>query len=343
MNILFFFTLTIFIIFLISGSIVLFLLKLADITGYELMVTRPGAFPIVSSIPIFVLSMLIGTVVAGIIGKIILKPIHDLNEAMTQVSQGDFDVRLSENHRVKDIAEMSASFNTMAYELSSIETLRNDFIANVSHEFKTPLATVEGYATLLQENNLSTAESTEYSQMIIDSTKQLSALSDNILKLSKLENQEIIINNTEFRLDEQIRYAILMLENNWTAKNINLHLNLPATLFFGNEELLFQVWVNLITNAVKFTPENGTVCIQLKNKNNTISVELKDTGTGMDRETLKHIFEKFYQGDSSHATEGNGLGLALVKQIITLCNGKISVESTVGKGSTFTVCLPSHR
>jgi signal transduction histidine kinase len=343
MNILVFFTLTIFFIFLISGSIVLFLLKLADITGYELMVNRPGAFPIISSIPIFVLSMLIGTVVAGIIGKIILKPIHDLNEAMTRVSQGDFDVRLSENHRVKDIAEMSASFNTMAYELSSIETLRNDFISNVSHEFKTPLATVEGYATLLQENNFNTAESTEYCQMIIDSTKQLSALSDNILKLSKLENQEIIINNKDFRLDEQIRYAILMLENNWTAKNIDLHLDLPATQFFGNEDLLFQVWVNLITNAVKFTPENGTICIQLENKNNTISVEVKDTGTGMDKETLKHIFEKFYQGDSSHATAGNGLGLALVKQIITLCNGKISVESTVGKGSTFTVCLPLCR
>jgi signal transduction histidine kinase len=230
----------------------------------------------------------------------------------------------------------------MANDLSSIELMRNDFIVNISHEFKTPIAAIEGYAVLLQEKNLPDEERLLYTQMILDSARQFSILSSNILKLSKLENQDKITQFTNYRLDEQIRNALLYLEKAWTDKDISLELELPKTMLYANEDLMMQVWLNLLSNSIKFTPTNGLIRINIVNKENFIQLHISDTGIGMSSETQKHIFEKFYQGDKSRSIEGNGLGLALVYKILMLHNGKIEVKSELNNGSEFIVTIPTN-
>lgn len=202
-----------------------------------------------------------------------------------------------------------------------METLRNDFIVNVSHEFKTPIAAIEGYATLMQDQELSPEERADYSRLIIESTRQLSSLSSNILKLSKLENQEIVGGKKEFALDEQLRQALLLLEAQWNDKGINLELTLEPVVYYGNEELLMQVWLNLLSNAIKFTDNGGEVAVSLLSAEDAVTVRIADSGTGMTEEVMKRIFEKFYQGDKSRSAEGNGLGLPLVRRIVELSGG----------------------
>jgi signal transduction histidine kinase len=286
-------------------------------------------------------SVLIGTGITALAGRKILAPITELSEAAKEVAKGNFKVRLgSENHRVQILGEMAANFNKMVQELNSIETLRNDFTVNVSHEFKTPIAAIEGYASLMQDKDLTVEERQEYSRLIMESTRQLSSLSSNILKLSKLENQEFVLEKARFDLDEQIRHAILLLESQWSEKLLNLDIALDSVRFYGNEDLLMQVWLNLLGNAVKFTDEGDEIAVSLTVSGNTVVVRIADTGIGMSAEVLGHIFEKFYQGDKSRSAEGNGLGLSLVRRIIDLCGGSIAVESNPGEGSAFTVTLP---
>ncbi len=301
----------------------------------------PGVnpFPHVFQVLVF-MSVLIGASVTIFVGRAILSPIIKFGEATQEVAKGNFSVRIEENHKITEIYEMSRRFNNMIQELGSIETLRNDFVVNVSHEFKTPIAAIEGYATLLLENNLAPAEHEEYVKMILESARQLSSLSGNVLKLSKLESQELVADREYFRLDEQIRDVLVALEPEWSQKNIALGIALTKSKCFGNRELLRQVWINLIGNAVKFTPENGKIDVLLFHDSPWIRVMISDNGIGMDEETQKHIFKKFYQGDRARNTEGNGLGLALTKRIIDLCDGRIEVESQPGKGSKFTVVLP---
>lgn len=287
-------------------------------------------------------SILIGTAITAISGRKILTPIIDLSEAAKEVAKGNFSVRLAhEQHHVDVLGEMAVNFNRMVQDLGGIETLRNDFIVNVSHEFKTPIAAIEGYATLMQDHDLSPQERQEYSRLIIESTRQLSSLSSNILKLSKLENQEFIVDKSEFGLDEQIRQALLLLEAQWNDKEINLDITLEPVVFYGNEELLMQVWLNLLGNAIKFTDSGGSIAIDLCQTDQAVTVRIADSGTGMTEEVLNHIFVKFYQGDKSRSAEGNGLGLPLVRRIVELCGGEISVESTPGKGSVFAVSFPA--
>lgn len=286
-------------------------------------------------------SVVIGTGITAIAGRKIISPIIELSDAAKEVAKGNFKVKLkSERHKVRVLGEMAANFNKMVHELNGIDTLRNDFIANVSHEFKTPIAAIEGYAALMQDESLTVEERRDYSRMIIESTRQLSSLSSNILKLSKLETQEFVLERREYDLDEQIRHAILLLENQWSEKQLNLEITLQNVRFFGNEDLLMQVWLNLLGNAVKFTDYGGEIVIDLSVSAEAVTLRIKDNGIGMDEKTLGRIFEKFYQGDKSRALEGNGLGLTLVKRIVEMCGGEIRVESQAGVGSDFTVVFP---
>ncbi|MGN7765757.1 HAMP domain-containing sensor histidine kinase [Paenibacillus sp. 22594] len=296
-------------------------------------------FPPILTIVLF--SLVIGTTITVTVGRKILSPIADLIKAAKEVSTGNFDIHLNESHRVGEISDVAHHFNLMVQELRSIETLRNDFVVNVSHEFKTPIAAIEGYATLLQEDNLSKEEHDEYTGMIIDSARQLSTLSGNILKISKLENQELLTEQTEYRLDEQLRQALLLLEPAWAPKQLNLNIDLDELQYYGNEELIMQVWLNLLGNAIKFTPEGGEISVSLRPGDPSISVVISDTGIGMTPQVRKHIFEKFYQGDPARSSEGNGLGLPLVSRIISLSGGTIEVSSEPGVGSTFTIKLPA--
>ena len=294
-------------------------------------------------VPILLLalvSLLIGTVIALYVGRLIVRPVQNISEAFDKLSAGNFDVKIPENEKLREIREMAQHFNAMTYDLSHIETLRSDFVANVSHEFKTPIAAIEGYATLLQNRSLSPEKHDHYVEKILENSRRLSNLSGNVLMLSKLENQEIVSGKSEFRLDEQLRKCVLLLERKWAEKNMEFDMDLPKINYYGSEPLLSQVWVNLLDNAIKHSPVGGVVHIAIQQTESLLIVTITDHGDGMSEEVQKHMFEKFYQGDSSRKAEGNGLGLALVKRIVELCKGTIEVESSPGNGAAFSVSLP---
>ncbi|MBO4988870.1 MAG: HAMP domain-containing histidine kinase [Clostridia bacterium] len=275
---------------------------------------------------------------AYLIGKKLLAPFDVLNQSLQSVSSGSFSTKIEAKTKIPPIDEMYENFNRMAEELQNTEILRSDFVANVSHEFKTPLTAIEGYAMLLQRENIPKEKQEEYLKKIIDNAKNLSVLTGSILRLSKLE-QKAILKKTTFSLDEQIREVIVCLETEWEKKEIEFRLDLPSVSYTGDKELLFEVWYNLLSNAIKFSGPNGTIGVTLEEKD-TLQVTVSDEGIGMDEETQKRIFEKFYQGDKAHSQAGNGLGLAIVKKIISLSGGTIEVSSAPNKGSTFTVRLP---
>lgn len=299
---------------------------------------RPGIGPVHFSFPM-ITSVLAGCIISYFVTRRPIKTAEEISEATKAVAKGDFSIRLDENTAVYEFREMANNFNIMVKELESTEMLRKDFIENVSHEFKTPLAAIEGYTTLLQKKDLSEGKREEYIRKILFSTHRLNSLTGNILLLSRLENQELEISKKEFCLDENIRESILLLEEKWSEKNIDLDIQLCPCRYYGNEELLAHVWQNIIGNAIKFVPTNGAIAIKLFRQQNSVIVFISDSGPGMNGETLKRVFEKFYQGDSSRSTGGNGLGLALAKRIIDLHGGEIVVQSEEGKGTAFTVRL----
>ena len=269
------------------------------------------------------------------------RPVKRITDATSKMIEGDFSVR------VEPVAKMGADdsfneiiecINKMAEELSGVETLRTDFIANVSHEMKTPLAVMQNYGTLLQSPDLSEEKRIEYARAITDASRRLSDMMTNILKLNRLENQQIYPNPTTFDLEEQLCESLLQYESVWERRNIEIETNIAEEVFVSADaELLSLVWNNLFSNAFKFTDEGGRVTLTLTADENYATVVISDTGCGMSAEVGAHIFEKFYQGDSSRATQGNGLGLALVKRVVDITQGEISVESALGVGSTFTV------
>lgn len=269
----------------------------------------------------------------------VLNPLNQLGKAIQKISKGNYNVKLDYNGKIEEFQDIFKKFNNMAKELNSVEMIRNDFIANVSHEFKTPLSSVTGYITLLQDSELTEEERREYVQKVFFNIEKLNDLIDNILRISKIENQTYLDPPIPFRLDEQIREAIVVLEPKWSKKHIELDIDLPEVEYFGQKSLLFQVWVNLIGNAIKFSDDGGCVSISLKRNDSFFSVFISDDGIGMTQETMEHIFEKFYQGDTSRQAQGNGLGLALCKEILNRCGGKIYVTSEPGKGSVFVVQL----
>jgi signal transduction histidine kinase len=269
------------------------------------------------------------------------KPMLEIGQAARKVAAGDFNVRVHSQRKddKKDELELLIDdFNKMVKELATIETLKSDFISNISHEIKTPLAIIQSYASALQKDELPKAEKKKYIETILEASQKLSSLVSNILRLNKLESQEII--QTEaYSLDEQLRCCILALEEKFEQKSIEFDADLEEITITSDESLMEIVWNNLLTNAIKFTESNGSVKVTLKKYNNKAIVSVSDTGCGMSEETCKKIFERFYQGDTSHSTEGNGLGLALVKRVIDLVEGEINVMSGEGKGTTFTVAL----
>lgn len=280
-------------------------------------------------------------------GKYYLRPMKDLIAATKEVKKGNFEVRVkSDDMSSRPLSEMDIlieDFNDMVQELGGIEMFRNDFINNFSHEFKTPIVSIRGFARELQHGDLNEEERREYAKIIAEESDRLAKLSTSVLELSKLENQQIVTDKTEFDLDEQIRQCILLQESVWSEKQIDMVPELEKVKFVGNEEMLNRVWANLISNAIKFTPIGGIVTVRLTQAENAVTVSVSDTGIGMSEETQGHIFEKFYQGDKSHARAGYGIGLTVVGRVVALCNGNITVESRLGEGSTFTVTLPKTK
>ena len=268
------------------------------------------------------------------------RPVKQIIAAAEKIMQGDFSTRVPTIHGAgtDGFDQIGSAINKMAQELSGTETLRTDFIANVSHELKTPLAVMGNYATMLQRPGITEEERCEYAKSISEAARKLAQLITNILKLNKLENQQIFPQPQEFDLGEQICECLLGFEDAWEAKDLGIETDIEDDVRIKSDpELLSLVWNNLISNAVKFTPDGGTIGLSLKTEGSSVIVQVRDTGCGMKPETGMHIFEKFYQGDTSHATQGNGLGLALVKRVVDILSGEIDVQSVYGQGSTFTV------
>ena len=274
------------------------------------------------------------------------RPVKKITDAAQKIMQGDFSVRIEPLRGTPGEAgfnQIIEAINKMAEELAGTETLRTDFIANVSHELKTPLAVMGNYATMLQQPGLSETKKNEYAKAISDAARRLAGLITNILKLNKLENQQIFPATAEFDLSAQLCECVLQFEEAWERKQLNIETDIEDGVSIRSDaELLRLVWSNLLSNAVKFTPECGTIAIGLNAGTDSVTVSVRDTGCGMKPEVGKHIFEKFYQGDQSHAMQGNGLGLALVKRVVDILGGEIGVESVYGQGSTFTVRIRRH-
>ncbi|MBQ7119802.1 MAG: HAMP domain-containing histidine kinase [Oscillospiraceae bacterium] len=269
------------------------------------------------------------------------RPVKKITVAAEKMMQGDFNIRLNpinEHFGDESFNEIISCINKMALELSSVETLRNDFVSNVSHELKTPLSVISNYATLLKSENITEEERLQYANEIENSCKRLSNLISNILKLNKLENQQIFPKSAEYNLSEQICECLLQFETSWEKKNINIETDIEDEVKINSDaELLSHIWNNLFSNAIKFTENGGTVFVSLKSDGDYITAKVRDTGCGMSPEVGLRIFDKFYQGDTSHSVQGNGLGLSLVRRVVDIMQGEINVESEIGKGSTFTV------
>lgn len=304
-------------------------------------------FSVDIDLSIFTLILIFTSLTAGVVSlffnRRVLSPIRTLSKAMNRVASGDFKVRLEPTSHIEDIKDIYEHFNTMTAALDKTEMLQSDFVSNVSHEFKTPINAIEGYAMLLQGTSANAAEQNDYVENILLNTRRLSDLIGNILLLSKLDNQLVPETRSLFRLDEQIRQSILLLENQWDPKEIDFDVELEEIAYFGNESMLSQVWNNLLSNAVKFSPIGGLIRIELKRADDhQIICSISDEGPGISEDEKAHIFDKFYQSDSSHKQEGNGLGLALVKRIVDIAKGQVLVDTQQEKGCTFIVILPDR-
>lgn len=305
---------------------------------------------------IFLISLGYTLIVLIYRGVTIENPTRRILDATEQIGKGDFSVNIKPINKGGSTNEYDViidNLNKMVTELGTIETMRTDFVANVSHELKTPLSVVQNYCILLQNPDITGEERTQYVKSITEATKRLTELINNILKLNKLENQQIFPEFSTVNLTESLCESILLFEKEWDSRNIDLQTDIPDDIFLrGDGELLSLVWTNLLSNALKFTPDGGTVAVRVKEYPKSITVSVSDSGCGIPQEALLHIFEKFYQADKSHSSQGNGLGLALVKRVVDIHGGKIAVSSkpvrytadgspddTVAHGTTFSVTL----
>ena len=282
--------------------------------------------------------ILVGVALILVIVNRIIKPIRMITEATKKVAKGDFTVKV-ETKRRDEIGILADNFNIMVDGLNSIDHLRKDFISNVSHEFKTPIASIQGFTKLLADENISNKEKNEYINIIMEETNRLSNLSSNMIKLSQFENQEIVTNKVAYKLDEQLRKAIIMLEEKINQKNIKMALKSDPITIVQDKDLTMEIWINLLSNAVKFTNENGKIDVSIEKVDEYIVVQIKDNGIGISKEKQERIFERFYQAEKSHKSEGSGLGLAIVKRIVELIDGKIEIESEKDIGTTIKVFL----
>lgn len=323
---------------LVSMAEILGTLLVAGLLSWLSKMIFNRVFEIPDILWLLIFSVIIGVTVSIVINIILLRPVVLLSKAMKQVAAGDFGIRLRSDNSIQEISDSFDSFNLMVQELQATETLQTDFVANVSHEFKTPINAIEGYATLLQDGGEESQQQL-YVERILLNTRRLSTLVGNILLLSKVSNHAIPIAKTTYRLDEQIRQAIVLLEPQWTERNVDFDVNMDEITWCGPENLMHHVWSNLIGNAIKFGPESGLVRVSLKQTEGRYVITVEDQGDGVPEKERSRIFHKFYQLDSSHKQEGNGLGLALAKQIIDTCHGEIRVDNIEGGGCRFSVIL----
>lgn len=282
----------------------------------------------------FLIFMIIGTFFIIIGVTMIVKPIKKIAGLTKEVANGNFDVELKSRGN-DEIAQLTDNFNKMVTQLKGNEYLRKDFVSSVSHEFKTPITSIKGFAKILKNETLSSEEKNEYINIIIAESERLSNLSTNLLKLSELDSKSIIT-TTEISLDEQLRQVVLLFQEKWEEKNIQMNIDLDEAKISGDEDLLYQVWVNLISNAIKFSKEGDSIDITLK-REDRIKIIISDSGIGIQEEDKEKIFERFYKADKSRTKEGTGLGLSIVKKILNLHQSNIYIKSEYGKGTTFFV------
>jgi signal transduction histidine kinase len=327
--------------FIVTGSMTMLLSKLGFIDlswEHPRNVGENSGNPVRFLVGLFGFCLILGQTLTAFLSKRTLQPIRRVIEATHKVAKGNFDVKVD----IKGISELEAlskSFNKMTDELASIETMKRDFIDNFSHEFKTPIVSIRGFAKLLRQGELTREEEVEYLDIIISESERLAALSTQVLNLAKYETVEIIAEKSEYRLDEQIRKAILLLEPKWDEKDLQLQVNLEEVLFYGNEDFTHQIWINLIDNAIKFSHQGGALDISLEQAEERLKITIRDEGLGMDDHTKAHLFEKFYRADQSHQSPGNGIGLAIVDRLLKLMGGEILVESEIGIGTRIVVLL----
>lgn len=336
---------------LFAGVIFCFLiLTMAVVGGVIIFLVHRGYLEPIGEVPrarhlvlrMMLASVMIGAILSALASRIPLRPVNAIINAMNRLAAGDFKTRLSFGKYLgkhPTAKEITRSFNKLAEELEKTEILRSDFINNFSHEFKTPIVSIAGFAKLLKHGNLTEEQKAEYIDIIEEESMRLAAMATNVLSLTKVENQTILTGVTEFNLSEQIRNCFLLLESKWTKKNITPELDFGEHTIRANEEMLKQVWINLIDNAIKFGDEGSTVRVTITETEKNIFVSIDDTGVEIPPELKERIFQKFYQADESHSGEGNGVGLAVVKAIVKLHNGDVTVSSADRK-TVFTVSLP---
>ena len=333
----FLFSAVIFIIMLLTMTIVFCVLMLLNNLGIY-QVTEVRRFPMF----MFMLaSVAIGTIISFIISRIPLKPIRQIMDATEKITDGDYSVRVH-LRGTDDLRNLGDKFNHMAEELGSVEVLRTDFVNDFSHEFKTPIVSIRGFARMLKSADLTDEERDEYLDIIIQESERLADLSTNVLNLSRLEQQTILTDKRTYNLSEQIRSSIAMMDSKWSMKHMDFQMYGSETFICGNENLLKEVWLNLLDNAIKFSDEGGTVKIVLRQHVDHVTVEVSNRGEAIPKEKAAHIFDKFYQGDESHATKGNGLGLTIAKRVVDLHGGEIQASSREGGWVVFAVKLPAE-
>lgn len=294
--------------------------------------------------PILILSVsaILGVLLAIFIFRGYLAPLSRLMQATQSVAEGDYTVRVDMRGARGEVAEYIRSFNKMAEELSSVALLRMDFVNTFSHEFKTPLISIRGFAKLLQNDDLTSEQRRTYTDTVVQQSERLAAMSTHVLELARYENTEIVSDKTLYSLDEQLRRCVRQQEREWLKKSLTVEGDLDPVDYYGNEELVEHIWSNLLSNAIRFTPAGGQITVVLRRGEGEITVSVSDTGIGMDEETQRHIFDRFYRAAPYPDDRGNGLGLSIVRRVVTLCGGRVTVFSRPGNGSTFTVTLPAE-
>lgn len=311
--------------------------------GIVLLLRAAGVVESVASVALaaLIVCLVITTIVAAVLSRRLVGPMEAIIAASRAAAGGDFSVRVSTAHTFGEVRALVESFNYMNRELSGIELFRKDFISSFSHEFKTPIVSIRGFAEQLIRGDLTEDEKRDYARLIVRESDRLTALSSNILLLTRLENQAILSEHETFSLDEQLRDAVLLFQREWEKKGIEPDVRLDSVYYCGNKSMLEQVWTNLLSNAIKFTGEGGQISVTCRREGENVQVTVADTGIGMDAETRRHVFERFYQGDAARSSGGNGLGLPIARRIVELCGGSITVSSALGYGTEFTVTLPA--
>ena len=320
--------------------VVLIVIVIATALGlmYRVVITDMHMIGVLSMlVPIVVLV----TLVNFLFTRYIYRYLDKISDAMQKVADGDYTVRL-DAEKDQPFRELYRNFNTMAEELGGVEMLKNDFINGYAHELRTPITSINGFAEMLlnDDGTLSREEKRSYLEIIASESRRLADLAGNSLLMSRLDTQKIIPDKKPFSLDEQLRRCSILLSGQWTEKELDMTMDLDEAVYVGDYDLMQHLWINLLTNAVKYTPKGGSITVTLKNEEKFIAVSVADTGKGIPPEDRERIFDKYYQTDKSHSKRGLGLGLAICKRIVQLCNGSLTVESEVGEGSTFTVKLP---